>query len=159
MTAAAVSLVERWAHLYADSKLVSAGVTWVHLTGIVVAGGFAVTTDRASLRLRPAAAPAPELARLHEAHRWVLGGLAVTAVSGVFQLFADLHTYLGSDVFWVKMGLIALLLVNGWVRLTAERRLEGGAAAAWRRFHLTSAASLALWFMVLLAGELLTTVS
>ncbi len=158
---AGLSLVERWAHLYADSKALSAGVTFLHLAGILVAGGFAIVTDRASLLLprEPGADVSGELARMATVHRWVLAGLAATIASGLLQLFSDLHTYLGSALFWTKMGLIVVLLANGWVRLRAERALHGGASAAWRRFRATSVASLVLWFAVLLAGEYLTTVS
>ena len=48
---AASGLVERWAHLYADSKALSAGIMFVHLAGVLVAGGFAIVADRASLLL------------------------------------------------------------------------------------------------------------
>ena len=44
-------LLEWWAHLYSDSKVLSAAVTYLHLGGILVAGGFAIVTDRASVLL------------------------------------------------------------------------------------------------------------
>jgi hypothetical protein len=155
------SLVERWAHLYSDSKALSAAVTYVHLAGILVAGGFAVVTDRASLGLARDRGPdvARELERLHSVHVFVLGGLTITVASGVAMLFSDLHTYLTSLLFWTKMALIAVLLANGWLRLRAERALDNGHESAWRRFRLTSLASLVLWFTVLLAGAFLPTIS
>jgi Predicted membrane protein (DUF2214) len=161
VTAASSGLVAWWAHLYADTKAVSAGVNFLHLAGILVAGGFAIVTDRASLLLSPEReADVPkELARLNSVHAWVLGGLALVVATGVLQVFSDLHTYLTSLLFWTKMGLIALLLFNGWVRLRAERALEAGEPRAWKRFHLTSVTSLVLWFAVLLAGVFLTTIS
>jgi hypothetical protein len=161
MAPATLSLVERWAHLYSDSKALSAGVNFVHLAGILVAGGFAIVSDRASLVLRPnAGQDVPgELARLQAVHTWVLGGLAVVVASGLLQLFSDLHTYLTSALFWTKMGLIAVLLFNGWIRMRAERNLGDDDAPAWKRFHRTSVASLVLWFAVLLAGAYLTTIS
>ena len=55
--------------------------------------------------------------------------------------------------------LIALLLVNGWVRMRAERDLEAGGTSDWKRFRVTSVVSLVLWFTVLLAGVFLTTIS
>jgi hypothetical protein len=99
------------------------------------------------------------LARLGAVHTFVLGGLAVTAASGVAMLLADLHTYLTSVLFWTKMTLILALLGNGWLRLRAERALENGLDSAWTRFRRTSLASVALWFTVLLAGAFLTTIS
>jgi hypothetical protein len=157
------ALIERWAHLYGDSKALAAGIMFVHLAGILVAGGFAIVADRASLVLaREAAADLPrEVARLKAVHPWVIGGLALTMATGVLQVFSDLHTFLTAWLFWTKMGLIALLLVNGWVRMGAERAIEGGngGAADWKRFRRTSVASLALWFAILLAGAFLPTVS
>ena len=161
---AVAGLVERWAHLYADSKALSAGIMFAHLAGVLGAGGLAIAADRASLLLPPGGGDADELAReiarLKSVHAWVIAGLALTVATGVLQLFSDLHTYLTAWIFWTKMGLIALLLLNGWVRLRAEQGIEaGGTATHLARFRRTSVASLVLWFAVLLAGAFLTTVS
>ena len=53
------------------------------------------------------------------------------------------------------MGLIALLLGNGYIRMRAENALQQGLAAGWDRFRRTSVASLVLWLAILLAGTLL----
>ncbi len=53
------------------------------------------------------------------------------------------------------MGLIALLLGNGYIRMRAENALQQGLAAGWDRFRRTSVASLVLWLVILLAGTLL----
>ncbi len=159
---AASGLVERWAHLYADSKALSAGIMFVHLAGVLVAGGLAIAADRVSLQLPAEAGEhlAREIERLKSVHSWVMAGLALTVATGVLQLFSDLHTYLTAWLFWTKMGLIALLLLNGWVRLQAEQAIEAGTVVPHlARFRRTSVASLALWFAVLLAGAFLTTVS
>ncbi len=156
-----VRLIEWWAHLYSDSKALSAAVTFVHLAGILLAGGFAIVADRATLLLQPAAeADLPrELERLRAVHRIVVAGLAVVAASGVLMLLADLHTYLTAILFWVKMALVAGLLFNGWIRQRAEDAVIAGHDAAWSRFRRTSGLSLALWFLVLLAGSFLSTIS
>lgn len=154
-------LVHRWAKFYDDRTSVSTAVTFLHLAGVLVAGGFAVVTDRAALRLAPASPATPQqrrhLEELATVHVWVIGGLLLTLVTGILMFFSDLGTYLHSAVFWTKMGLIAVLLGNGWIRLRAERALLGG-IAAWRRFRQTSVASLILWFLILLTGTMLTTV-
>ena len=149
-------LVHRWAALYGDRTGVSTTVTYFHLAGVLVAGGFAVVTDRASLRLPQTDGPEQvrQLDEIASVHRWVLGGLALTLVTGLLMLLSDLDTYLHSAVFWTKMGLIAMLLGNGYVRLRSETALRAG-LEAWRRFRWTSIASLALWFAVLLAGTML----
>jgi hypothetical protein len=156
----AAALVERWAHYYGDRKMVSAAVTYVHLAGILLGGGLSVASDRASLQLKPDSGPdvQRDLARLYTVHRWVITGLAFTVTTGLLMLFADLHTFITSPLYWTKMGLVALLLTNGYVRLRAENGLRQG-RAAWSTFRRTSAASLALWFLVLLAGAFLTTIS
>ncbi|MGA2381923.1 MAG: hypothetical protein ABSG61_00660 [Gemmatimonadales bacterium] len=162
MAPVASGLVERWAHLYADSKALSAGIMFVHLAGVLGAGGLAIAADRVSLLLPAEAGEhlAREIERLKAVHNWVIAGLALTVATGVLQLFSDLHTYLTAWLFWTKMGLIALLLVNGWVRLKAEQAIETGAVVPYlARFRRTSMVSLVLWFAVLLAGAFLTTVS
>lgn len=159
---AASGLVERWAHLYADSKALSAGIMFVHLAGVLVAGGLAIAADRVSLQLPAEAGEhlAREIERLKSVHSWVMAGLALTVATGVLQLFSDLHTYLTAWLFWTKMGLIALLLLNGWVRLKAEQAIDAGTVVPHlARFRRTSVVSLVLWFAVLLAGAFLTTVS
>lgn len=160
MIGAISHLIESWARVYGDQKMLSAAITFVHLAGILLAGGLAIATDRTSLRLSSAAEDAPrELARLQTVHAWVIGGLAVTMAAGLLMMLADLATFLPSVLFWTKIGLIVLLLANGAVRSRAERALLSGSTGAWRPFRLTSALSLVLWFAILLAGSFLPTLS
>jgi hypothetical protein len=152
-------LIDSWAHYYGDRKMVSAAATYVHLAGILLGGGLSVASDRASFQLGPNRPDLQgELARLYSVHRWVIAGLGITIASGVLMLFADLHTYITAPLYWTKMGLVALLLTNGWVRLRAEIALRQG-LDRWRIFHRTSGLSLTLWFMVLLCGAFLSTIA
>lgn len=154
------SQIERWAHFYEDHKAVSAGFTYVHLAAVLLGGGFAIAADRSSLRLAPFSPDAPaELDRIGTVHRWVIAGLVISLLSGLLMMFADLKTYLPSILFWTKMGLIALLVVNGGVRLRAERAVGSGAPSGWTAFRATSVLSLVLWFAILLAGSYLSTLS
>ncbi|HEY2806791.1 MAG TPA: hypothetical protein VGI92_13110 [Gemmatimonadales bacterium] len=151
-------LIARWAHLYEDQKILSAGVTWVHLSGILLGGGAAVAADREGLRFDPRDAfRARELARWRAVHRWVLVGLALIILSGLLMLFSDLKTFLPSVLYWTKMALVVALLFNGYLRLRAERVLETGSDNGLRTFRATSIVSLVLWFTILLAGMMLTT--
>jgi hypothetical protein len=156
MTTSTVSqLLTRWAHLYGHAP-VSATVTYLHLVGILMGGGVAVAADRASLRLSPTTPDwSQELARLASVHRWVVGGLALIFASGLLMMFAELNRFATSAVFWTKMGLIALLLGNGYIRMRAETALQQGRAAGWGWFRRASVASLVLWLVILLAGALL----
>jgi hypothetical protein len=157
-TGGIAGLIERWAHLYEDQKLVSAGVTWVHLSGILLGGGAAIVADREALAFDPRDAHrSRDLARWRAVHTWVIAGLSLTVVSGLLMLFSDLKTFLPSVLYWSKMSLVALLLLNGYLRLRAERSLEGGSDADLTLFRRTSIFSLGLWFGILLAGMMLTT--
>lgn len=152
-------LLALWAHFARHTVWLSVTLTFVHLGGILLGGGLAVATDRASLRLSAATAPdwPQELARLASVHRWVVAGLALIFASGFLMMLTEFETFATSAVFWTKMGLIALLLGNGFLRMRAETALHTGRATAWRRFRRTSVASLVLWFVILLAGALLHT--
>jgi hypothetical protein len=75
------------------------------------------------------------------------------------MLAADLETLALSPWFWLKMSLLALLLVNGWFMTQIARQLrhDGGIAPQlWARLRFAATASLALWFAVVLAGTLLS---
>ena len=149
-------LLTRWAHVYGHTP-VSTTITYFHLVGILVGGGVAVVADRASLRLSPTTRPdwRTELDRLAAVHRWVVGGLGLIFASGLLMALAEVDTFRTSIVFWAKMGLVALLIGNGYARLRTEIALRQGSAAAWGWFRRTSTASLVLWFLILFAGTLL----
>ena len=92
--------VRWWAGYYGNHALVSTSVTYLHLAGLVVGGGAAVTTDRQILRAwhrggdrRPAT-----LQDVAAVHRFVVGGLAVTVVTGLLMFFADVDTFRASSV-------------------------------------------------------------
>jgi len=158
------ALVAPWADFYNASKVAQSVVTFGHFGGMMTAGGFALAADRATLRA--AAAPAPEqprqLRELAGTHPIVVAALAVTALSGVLMFAADLENLGVNPVFWIKMGLVALLLGNGWRMLRAEQALSRGGAAdarGWRRLRGVAIASLVLWFAVVLAGSILPNAS
>lgn len=161
MTGTLATAVTGWAHLYNNSKPVSVAVTYAHFAGMLVGGGFAVVADRDAFHLTPEGlASSPSLRQsLTRVHTWVVGGLVVVFATGILMMLADLDTYLASTAFWIKMGLVVLLLGNGYARIRAERALgEGdGTRAAWTWLRRTSAASLVLWLSVLLASTILNT--
>jgi len=150
-------LLALWAHFYGRTTAVSATVTYLHLGGVLLGGGFAIAADVAALRLSPETVPdwTRELDRLAAVHRWVVAGLTLIFASGVAMMLAEIGSFATSVVFWVKMGLVALLIGNGFARLRVEVALRQGSAARWGWFRRTSIASLALWFLILLLGTLL----
>ena len=166
-----VAAFETWKSAYSNSKVIPAVVTSVHLIALLFGGGFAVAADRATLRVgrRGAADEATQLAELRAVHKPVLLALVILFASGVLLAAADLETFATSPVFWVKLGLVALLLVNGFVLERTESRLRGLSArevvpagrvqSLWRRLRTSAVLSLVLWTATLVAGTLLVNVS
>ena len=146
-----------WARLYADSKLVSTAVMYVHFAGLLLGGGAAVAADRETLKAAREAEPAraDHLAFLGTVHSIAIAGLALLGVSGAAMLAADLETFWSARVFWVKMSLVVLLLANGLLMRQAGHLARTLPARAWRQLTATSIASLVLWFAILLASTVL----
>jgi hypothetical protein len=126
---------------------------------MMTAGGFALASDRSTLRAATAedGERIRHLRELSGIHPLVVGALAVTALSGLLMFAADLENLAVSPIFWMKMGLIALLLFNGYTMLQTERRLRLNPVDGrqWIRLRTASLLSLALWFAVVLAGSIL----
>ena len=150
-----------WAELYRNSKSLESGVAFAHFGALLVSGGLAIAADRSTLRAAgmDGTERTRQMRELASVHRPVVVGLAIVFVSGVLLFAADVETYVGSTVFWIKMGLVTLLLLNGLVMQRAERWLARGeraAAHAWVVLKRASVASLTLWLAVTLAGVVLT---
>ena len=151
------ALLASWESIYANSAVLRTVIAFAHIAGLVAGGGAAIVADRAALfiRRRPAAERALVLTGIRNTHRVVIAGLAAIIVSGSLLLAADSETLLHSWVFWTKMALLLLLLVNGALVGYAERKASAGSAQAWSWIAWTAAASLALWMLTTLAGAAL----
>ena len=150
-------LIESWVSLYANHATLRTGVEFIHIGGLLAGGGCAITADLATItavREGPQAR-STQLHLLKRTHRLVVLGLAALAISGLLLFGADVQTFLYSRIFWLKMGLMVLLLINGVMLLRGERQVTSGDANAWRRLHLTAVTSLVLWFLTTLAGAAL----
>lgn len=157
-------LVAPWAKYYSDSKVAETVVTFLHIAPLLVGGGLAIALDRASLRLPHDEPGARErhLDELGSVHTLVIGALVVSFLSGFLLMAADLDTFLGSWVFWLKMALVAALLVNGGMMRSLERKLSAsgdGTEDQWHRLRGTAITSLVLWLAITLAGVMLTNVA
>jgi uncharacterized membrane protein len=146
-------LIADWGSFYANHAAVRTLVAFVHVAALTIGGGAAVTSDWRLLKVLRRDQPArlAELAALRGWHRTVAAGLALIAVSGVLLFAADFDAYFYSRVFWIKMGLTALLVANGALLLSAERRASQG-NDAWPALRRTTMASLTLWLLTTLTG-------
>lgn len=155
-----------WAALFSDSRAVSSAVTFFHLGGLLFAGGLAVASDRATFRaLRGTDEDRSRLLTdLASSHAWVLAGLSVIFVSGLLLALSDVKTFGPSPIYWTKMSLVALLLVNGALLQRTEKKLRAGGfliqstvprQKLWSRLRFAAATSMTLWTAIVLAGVIL----
>jgi hypothetical protein len=149
-----------WAKLYSHSKSVSTAVLFLHLVPLLLAGGTALVADRATLRAARsgAAERTRQLGELAMTHRLVVGGLALSFVSGLLLFLSDVETFLVSPLFWIKLALVALLLTNGYLMTRTEVGLAraGDDPRLWARMRVIAMTSFALWIATTLAGVVLT---
>jgi hypothetical protein len=159
-SSALARFAEPWNSLYSDSKAVASAVLFLHLVPLLLAGGAAITADRATLRAARGtpADRARQIRDLARVHAVVLGGLALSFVSGVLLFLSDVDEFLDSPVFWVKLALVALLLLNGFMMTRTEKSLGAGGEemAHWARLRTISVLSLILWTTTTLVGVVLT---
>ena len=149
-----------WADLYSHSTPVSVAVSFLHIGGLLYGGGRAVSADCKALRStgRNAVRLRQDLTELGEAHGAVVIGLAVTLVSGALMWAADVETFTFSRLFWLKMAVVGLLLVNGYVLHQKEKAARNGSLHPYRAFaslRWRAASSLVLWFGSALLGTAL----
>ena len=151
------SFIENWTSFYSNHAVIRTFIGFFHIGGLLLGGGCAIAADRAILLAswRNTAKETSQIEALRETHRIVLISLGVVMVSGRLLFAADADNFLHSVLFWVKMGLILALMVNGFLLVRAERRAETDIVGAWRTLTITSTVSAALWMLTTLAGAAL----
>lgn len=117
------ALLQPWADLYADSTALSTTIVALHLLAMFVGGGIAIAADRRLLQAAPGSSEAYRAAAadLQAQHSVVIVTLAVTILSGLALVTADIGTFAVSRVYWAKMAVFVALLLNG----ARMRRTEG----------------------------------
>ena len=153
--ASLVSLLQPWADFYNDSKLTETLVLFAHVGALVVGGGIAIAADRTTLRLNSDVDRRRHVLDVLALHRTVLASLAVIVISGLLLLAADIETFWASWIYWAKMLLVVLLLINGWRMQRVEQVASTEAvvsAAHWSALRGTAMVSVALWLAVTFAG-------
>ena len=161
------ALAEPWRRLFAQSPLLSTLILFGHLGGLLAAGGLTVAAERATLRLDPSVDVdrRRHLADLERLRVPVWAAFGVSLLSGALLFLADVEAFAVSRIFWTKMSLVALLLVNTLVtaRLDAALRRDDVAtpptaalrARQWRRRRAGAVASALLWFSLVFVGAAL----
>jgi hypothetical protein len=155
-----------WAKIFSDSRAVSSTVTFLHLGGLLFAGGLAIASDRATFRATRGTDEDRSrlLEDLRNAHAWVLSGLSVIFVSGLLLALSDVKTFGNSPIYWTKMSLVVLLLANGSLLQRTEQKLRSGTLLTqstaprkrlWSKLRFAAAASMTLWTAIVLAGVVL----
>jgi hypothetical protein len=156
--------LQPWATAYSDSTALSTTVTALHLIGMLVGGGLGIAADRATLRISHELPGERErhLGELRAVHRPVLIALSLLFITGLGMIASDVNTFITSPVLWVKLGLVALLVVNGVVLERTETRLRrnggpdhGPVPDLWGRLRGAAIASITLWIATLVAGTVL----
>jgi hypothetical protein len=157
-----VRAFEPWAAIYGDSSVLPTLVVFGHIAALLLAGGLAVTLDRGTLRAARGSAEdrTRQVSELAAAHRLVVLGLALSAVTGVLLFAADVETYFVAPAFWTKMAFVAALLVNGYLMTRAEQRARAaeGSADAWKSLRRNAVASMILWFATAFVGVALVNI-
>jgi uncharacterized membrane protein len=159
------SALEPWQTYWHDHDAVSTGITAAHVAAIVVAGGLAIAADRMSLRVlkRSSAERSAHASELRDVHRPVLMALALIVITGLLMAAADIEEFFEKPIFWIKMGLIVVLLINGAMMQKSEGRVLAGTAsppatsneAEWARIGRFARVSMTLWVVITIVGVVL----
>jgi hypothetical protein len=157
------SLVSTWASYYANHGMVRTLVEFGHLAPLIAGAGLAVTSDTEVLRLSEQHYERRHsvLDRLRASHDIVLVSLVFIVISGGLMFAADVDTYLRSTYFWIKMGLVVILLANGAFLRYADSRVmyNPDDETHWHRVRRAAALSFLLWFVTTFIGVALPNVA
>ena len=158
---ALIDLSAPWADFMKHSKLAKTILLFLHIAPIVVGGGIAIGLDRLTLRLSrgPDEDRGRHLAELARTHSIVIAALAVSIISGLLLTAAEIDNFPTSWIFWVKMGFILILLLNGARMKSVEARMASSSSittADWGRLHTAALASVTLWLTVTFLGVALS---
>jgi hypothetical protein len=129
-------------------------VSFFHVAGLVGGGGAAISADRATLRATRRGLPVTreQIDHIHHTHHIVILGLVAVIVSGVLLFAADVPTYAPSKLFWLKMLMVAGLMVNGAFLVRVGHGVQMPDEKTRRTMRWTAGLSLALWFLTTLVG-------
>lgn len=151
MIATLAQALASWNSYYGNHQALSVTIRYVHLAALLVGGGTALALDREIFGLRRSTSQVRDatIARLNRAHALVIASIVFIVASGFLMAGADVETYLVSPTFWIKMALVAILLVNGAVLARAGRTSATGS----RCLTVASVVSAILWLVIVYASN------
>jgi hypothetical protein len=154
MTTALRDLAATWGSFYANHAAMRTAIAFAHVGGLVAAGGASMMADREILsrRRRREQGGSVALRTVQKTHGIVVAGLAIVIASGVLLFAADVATYAPSKLFWIKMAMVAALMINGAILVRVDRGVAEPDERTRRLMRWTAGLSLALWFLTTLAG-------
>ncbi|MDR0787154.1 MAG: hypothetical protein LBG44_04745 [Gemmatimonadota bacterium] len=95
-------------------------------------------------------------------HRIVLSGVAVLFATGILITAAEFEEFVETPVFWIKLALVGLLVVNGALLTRKEEILPERTEAPlknngeWARVRRHALFSVTLWIATAAAGIVLS---
>ncbi|WP_342643045.1 hypothetical protein [Rhodoligotrophos ferricapiens] len=142
-----------FAHALRDSIWLYPAANLGHILGLVLLAGTIIVLDLRILGLGRAI-DAAALSRF--VTPLAAAGFVIQLISGGLMFTADARAIAGNYVFWIKMGLLALVLANAIL----FRWLWNPQLGQWDRTaspvgRAQAAISIALWLGVALAGRLI----
>ena len=120
-----ITLTQPWADYYSASSWLPTAVLALHVLALFVGGGIALGADRRVIQSPPGRSEAylAAAADLSATHSIVIAALIITNLSGLALFASDVGTFGVSRVFWAKMALLLVLIVNGARMRSTEARL------------------------------------
>lgn len=131
-------------------------VEGTHLIGLALSVGLILVTDLRLVGLYLRNVPVKDV--LHQLRPWVLGGFAITLITGVLLVWAEGPRIYEIPVFPIKLLLIALAGFNAlWFEFKYGRTVaEWGVQAQFPKgAKLAGWVSLASWSAVVICGRLI----
>jgi hypothetical protein len=162
-----IQLFAPWQDLVSSSDVIGGTVMGVHILALMIGGGIGLAADRSTLRVAPGdtAGRRVRLTDVREVHTIVLVGVIALFASGVLLAAAEIEEFVESPVFWVKLALAGLLVVNGIALTRTTNRLSASdeelpvGDADWALLRRYARFSAFLWIATAVVGIVLVNAS
>lgn len=152
---------EPWRRAFSTSVVISTGVLFTHVASLVFAGGLSFAADRPSLLSVARSSPEAEheLAARLANRQFAIRALVAVALSGLLLFLSDVNSFVHLETFWLKMGLVVLVITNSLLAQRLDRRTYSAGPVTVRRnaqrmarSRVHARVSMVLWLLTILAG-------